>query len=71
VHEPRGPFELTDEREERAVGVMRGAEVAQAEVRVGLEPLDERKSNMRLADTGFSRKHRNASFALNGRLPAP
>src|SRR5262249_9790958 len=43
--EAGGSFELTDEREQRTVGVMRRAVVAQPDMWFGLEPLLKRKRN--------------------------
>ena len=55
---------------QRTVGVMRRAEVAQRDVRFGLEPLLKRQRNVRLADTRLSGQHHHAAFALPGVLPA-
>ena len=68
--EPGGAFELADEREERAVGVMRRAEIAQRDVRFAPQPFVERERDVRLADARFARQHHHATFPLRG-MPPP
>jgi hypothetical protein len=48
----RRPAELLDKREQRAVLVIRRAEVAQAEIRLVAEPLRKCRDDPRLADAG-------------------
>ncbi len=68
--EAGGSFELTDEREQRTVGVMRRAVMAQPDMWFGLQPLLKRKRNVRLADARLSGQHHDTTFALRGIAPA-
>src|SRR5262249_27236830 len=68
--EAGGSFELTDERKQRTVGVMRRAVVAQPDMWFGLQPLLKRKRNVRLADARLSGQHHDTTFALRGFVPA-
>ena len=68
--EAGGSFELTDERKQRTVGVMRRAVVAQPDMWFGLQPLLKRKRNVRLADARLSGQHHDTTFALRGIAPA-
>jgi hypothetical protein len=54
AREPCRPAELVDERVERAVLVIGRAEIAQAEVRLGVEALRQCRGHARLADSGFT-----------------
>jgi hypothetical protein len=69
--EPRSPFELADERIQRAVGVMRRTVLAHRDVRFVLEPRVKRERNVRLADTGLAGEHHRATLAKPGLMPAP
>src|SRR6266508_277039 len=66
---PGSAFELANEWEESTVGMMRGAEIAQCDVRFTLEPLVKRERNVRLADTRLPRKHHHPAFLLRGVSP--
>src|SRR5262249_1588949 len=57
-------FELADEWEQSAVGMMRRAEIAQCDVRFALELLFKRERNVRLADTRLPRKRHHSAFLL-------
>jgi len=59
---------LVGERMERAILVVRRAEIAQAEMELGLQALLQCRSNARLADAGLARDQHNLAFA---RLRAP
>src|SRR5262245_15155811 len=48
---------------------MRRAEVAQARVRLRLQPLFQRKRDVRFADAGVAGQHHDAPFALSRTLP--
>ena len=49
-----GAFHLADDRVKRAVGVLRGAEVAQPRVRLRSEAFQQRGRQSRFADTGLA-----------------
>ena len=68
--EPGSTFELADEREESAVGVMRRAEIAQRDVRFAPSLLVERERDVRLADARLARQHHHAAFPLRGMPPS-
>ena len=61
--EPRGALELADDRMERAVGVMRRAEVAQAEMRLAGNAFEQRRGQARLADAGLAGEQDDAALA--------
>ena len=61
--EPRGALELADDRMERAVGVMGRAEVAQAEVLLAGNSLEQRRAQARLSDAGLAREQDDATLA--------
>src|SRR5207248_1463172 len=64
-------FDLADEREQRTVGMMRRAEIAQRGVRLALQALSERQRNVRLADPWLAGQHDHSTFALRGISPPP
>src|SRR5262249_43667660 len=66
---PCSTFELANEWEESAVGMMRRAEVPQCDVRLVLEPLFKRERDVRLAYTRLARKHDDSTFALRSVSP--
>ena len=68
--ETRRPLELGDARIERAVLVMRRAEIAQPRVWLAAEPLHDGLSDARLADTGLARDQHDAAVATLCLLPA-
>ena len=55
------PFKLGDARVERAVLVMRRAEIAQARVWLAAEPLHDSLSDARFADAGLARDQHDAA----------
>src|SRR5262249_54354824 len=50
-------FELTNNREESAITMMRRAKIAQSDMRFTLEPLIKRECNVRLANPRLPCKH--------------
>ena len=71
AREPRCPAELVDEREQRAVLVIGRAEIAQAEMRLGVEALLQCRGDARLADAGLARDQHDLAVARLGARPAP
>src|SRR6516164_3868713 len=69
VFEPGSTLELADEWEQRTVGMVRRAEIAQRDVWFSLELLVKRPRNVRLADTRLSQKHHYSAFLLFGVSP--
>jgi hypothetical protein len=68
----RGPLELGDDRMERALRVVRGAEVAQAGMPLAMHGILERGRQPRLADAGLAgNKHHPPLAALLDLGPAP
>src|SRR5882762_1411693 len=65
------PPELVDEREQRAVLVIGRAEIAQAEIWLGVEALLQCRNDARLADAGFARDQHDLAVAGLGARPAP
>src|SRR5260370_1146488 len=65
----RGPLELHDERVERAVRVVGRAEVAQAHMRLALEPGQQAFSDARLADAGLAREQHDPTLTVLGLIP--
>src|SRR5580700_1372380 len=63
--------ELVDARKQRAVLVMRRAEIAQASMRLVLQARRKRRDHPRLADAGLARDQHNLAVAGLGALPAP
>jgi hypothetical protein len=70
VGEAGGGFELCDERIERAVLMMRRAEITHARVRLALDTLRERGGESRLADARLAGDQHHPSFAALCLLPA-
>ena len=68
--ETGGTFELNDHRIERAVLVMRRAEIAQAGMRLGSDVLGKRRGEPRLADARLAGNQHHASLAALRLLPA-
>src|SRR6516225_9037050 len=68
--EPGAAFELGDERIERAVLMMRRAEIAQAGVGLGSDVLGKCRREPRLADARLARDQHHPSFAALSLLPA-
>ena len=68
--EPGGAFELEDERIERAVLMMRRAEIAHARVRLVLDTVRESGCESRLADARLTRDQHHPPFAALRLLPA-
>ena len=50
----RCPFHLPDDGVERAAGMLRRAEIAQASVRFGSETIKQRRSKPRLSNASFT-----------------
>src|SRR5262249_16045119 len=69
VLEPSSTFELADEWEQRTVGMVRRAEIAQRGVWFSLELLVKRPRKVRLADTRLSHRHHYSPFLLCGVSP--
>ena len=68
--EPGGAFELGDEGIERAVLVVRRAEIAQAGMRLASDVLGKRRRQPRLADARLAGDQHHPSFAALRLLPA-
>ena len=68
--EPGGAFELRDEGIERAVLMMRRAEMAQAGMRLGSDLLGESDREPRLADARLAEDQDHSTFAALRLLPA-
>ena len=66
-----GAFHLADDRIKRAVGVLRGAEIAQARVRLASETFSKRGRETRFSDTGLAGEQHDLAFALLRPRPAP
>ena len=66
-----GAFDLADERIERAVRVLRRAEIARARVRLGRKAFHERSGQPRFADAGLAGEQHHLAFAAPCRGPAP
>ena len=69
--EAGGVFELSDDRIEGAVGVMRRAEIAQARVRRTRQFLEKRGGQAGLADAGLARDQHDLPLVAFGLPPAP
>ena len=67
---PGGSFKLGNARIERAVLVVRGAETAQARVRLIAYLLYDGLGDARLADPGLSRDQDNAAITTRGLFPS-
>src|SRR6185437_2227594 len=67
--EPGGPLDLADHRLERAVAVMRQAEIAQPPVRLALDAFHQRARQSRLADAGLAGEQHHPAGALLDLLP--
>ncbi len=65
-----GVFELRDKRMERAVLVVRRAEIPQADMRLGSDILGERRRQPRLADARLAGDQHHPSLAALRLLPA-
>jgi hypothetical protein len=70
AREPSCSAELLDKRKQRAVLVVGGAEIAQAEMYLRLETPCQRRGDARFADAGFTRDQHNLSIARFGAHPA-
>ena len=68
--EPGGAFELRDEGIERAVLVVRRAEIAQARMRLAFDVLGKRRGQPRLADARLAGDQHHPPFAALRLLPA-
>ena len=62
---------MTNDWIEGAVGALWGAEVTQARVWFGSEPVHQRSRQSRLADPRFTGKQHHLTFAALGFRPAP
>jgi hypothetical protein len=71
VDEPRRMAELVDEREQRAVLMIGRAEIAQAQMRLGLELLLQCGGEARLADARFAGEQYDLTFSRPGASPTP
>jgi hypothetical protein len=70
AREPRCPAELVDKRKQRAVLVMGRAEIAQAEMRLGVEALLQCRRDARLAEAGFAGDHHDLAVTSLSARPA-
>ena len=66
-----GTLHLADDRIKRAVSVLRGAEVAQARVRLGSEAFQQRGREPRFSDTGLAGEQHHLAFTGLCPRPAP
>ena len=69
--EPRGALQLADKGVERAVLIVRRAEIAQSGVRLALDALRQRRGQARLADPRLAGDQHHPPFAGLRLLPAP
>jgi len=69
VRQSGGAFHLADDRIKRAVRVLRGAEIAQARVRLGCEAFQKRRGEPRLPNTGLAGEQDHLAFT--GLCPGP
>src|SRR6516225_5410638 len=65
-----GTFELSDERVERALLVVRRTEIAQSRVRFARDPIGKGHQQTRFADPGLARDQHYLSFAGLRLMPA-
>src|SRR5215469_7164041 len=70
AYELRSMPELVDKRIECAVAAIGRAEIAQTEMRLGVEPLLQLHSDARLANTGLARNEHDLAVAHLGTHPA-
>src|SRR4029077_16049530 len=70
AYEPRRAAELVDKRIERAVLVIRRAEIAQAKIRLGVKPPLEGCGDARLPDAGLARNQHHLTFSHFRPCPA-
>ena len=66
-----GSLHLADDGVKRAIGVLRGAEVSKARVRLIREALQKRRREPRLADPCLARQQHYLAFAGLRLRPAP
>ncbi len=71
VRQSGGTLHLADDRIERAVGVLRRAEIAQARVRLAGEAFQKRGREPRFADAGLAGEQHHLAFAGLCLGPAP
>ena len=71
ARETRGAFELDDERVERAILMMRRAEIVQARILIALGRLRQLHDEARLADPRLSRDQHHPPRTRFRLLPAP
>jgi hypothetical protein len=69
--EPRGALQLADKGVERAILIVRRAEIAQSDVRLALDMCRQCRGQARLADPGLAGDQHHPTFARLGLLPAP
>ncbi len=67
--EARARFELGDKRMERALRIVRRAEIAQARLPFALKPLQQIFGDARLADAGLAREQHDLALAAPGLIP--
>jgi hypothetical protein len=66
-----GAFHLTDDRMKRAVSMLRGAEVAQSDMRLVGDAFQQRSRKPRFADARFAGEQNDLTFAALCSRPAP
>ncbi|HKN29675.1 MAG TPA: hypothetical protein VJY34_18025 [Roseiarcus sp.] len=71
ARKPRRPRHVADGRIERAVDVLRRAEVAHPHMRLARQPLEERRRQPRLADAGLAGDEHDLPFARFRLVPTP
>ena len=71
MSKPSRAFHLADDRVKRAVGVLRGTEIAQARVRLASEVSSKCRRKPRFADPGLAGEQHDLAFAGLGPRPAP
>jgi hypothetical protein len=71
VRQSGGAFHLANDRIKRAVGTLRGAEIAQSRVQFRSNALQQCRRQAGLADTRFSREQHHLSFASLRFRPTP
>ena len=71
ARKPGGPLHVADDRMERAIRVLRRAEIAQPHMRLARQPLQKRRGQARLADARLARKQNDLALARLRHGPAP
>ena len=63
ARKPGRTLHVSDDRMERAVGMLRRAEIAHSHMRLARQPLQQRRGQARLADTGLAGEQNDVALA--------